>query len=100
MTGENSGFWRQDCYVNLFIKAAPFIVIREGEPRHFLLDKEVRKNDGSFSMTNPEKQEKEEKKGFLRRLMDKMDQKLKSASEKKSCCCSSNSDKEKNSSCC
>jgi len=49
-------------------------------------------------MTDQTVQEKENKKGFFARLIEKLDKKLKDASEKKGCCCSSN--EEKDSSCC
>ncbi|MCK5083740.1 MAG: hypothetical protein KAR31_12595 [Candidatus Omnitrophica bacterium] len=49
-------------------------------------------------MTNSGPQKKEDKKGFFGRLMEKLDKKLKDASEQKECCCSSND--EKDSSCC
>ncbi|MCK5015155.1 MAG: hypothetical protein KAS66_15195 [Candidatus Omnitrophica bacterium] len=49
-------------------------------------------------MTNPDPQNKEDEKGFLARLMKKLDEKLKKASQQKGCCCSS--DDKKDSSCC
>ena len=47
-------------------------------------------------MTDQSEKGKESKKGFFARLMDKLDKKVKEASEKKPCC---SSDKEKGSSC-
>jgi len=48
-------------------------------------------------MTSSESQNKEDKKGFFARLMEKLDKKLKNASQQKGCCCSN---EEKDSSCC
>lgn len=48
-------------------------------------------------MTDQSEQQKEKKKGFFGRLMDKLDNKMKEAAEKKPCCCSS--DKDRDSSC-
>jgi hypothetical protein len=49
-------------------------------------------------MTDQEPQNKEDKKGFFARLMEKLDAKLKKASQQKGCGCSSGD--EKDSSCC
>ncbi len=49
-------------------------------------------------MVDQGEQEKKEKKGFFARFIDKLDGKMKVASEKKKCC--GGSDEKKESSCC
>ncbi len=51
-------------------------------------------------MTDQMNQEKENKKGFFARLIDKLDSKMEKVVEKKSCCGGGDSDEKKGSSCC